>query len=87
MSVGELLGGDKVLGVPIDSNLDLAKATRAGLPSTTAILLAREILEIPSAVEGSSSVGITSTALGGRYLGKLWVLKPWAYWVAWCSRW
>ncbi len=56
--------------MPVDSNLDLAKATRAGLPSTAAVLLAREILEIPPAVDalGGTLVG---QALGAQTLGVL----------------
>jgi putative toxin-antitoxin system antitoxin component (TIGR02293 family) len=45
-SVRELLGGEEVFGEFVESNLDLAKATREGLPSAAAIELAREILEV-----------------------------------------
>lgn len=61
--------------MPVDSNLDLAKATRAGLPSTAAVLLAREILEIPPAVDASLWPALGGTvvgqALGAQTLGVL----------------
>ena len=44
-AVSELLGGEAVLGPSISSNLDLARATREGLPTRAALELAREILE------------------------------------------
>src|SRR5438105_12356254 len=44
-AVSVLLGGEEVLGPSINSNLDLARATREGLPARAAIELANEILE------------------------------------------
>ena len=42
--VSHWLGGDQVLGHPMNSSLDLARATREGLPSQAAFELAVEIL-------------------------------------------
>jgi hypothetical protein len=43
--VAELLGGEGVLGASVKSNLDLARATREGLPTEAAIQLAALILD------------------------------------------
>jgi putative toxin-antitoxin system antitoxin component (TIGR02293 family) len=43
--VAELLGGEGVLGTSVKSNLDLARATREGLPTEAAIQLATLILD------------------------------------------
>ena len=37
--VADLLGGERVLGASVKSNLDLARATRQGLPAETAVQL------------------------------------------------
>src|SRR5437588_566639 len=37
--VADLLGGERVLGMSVKSNLDLARATRQGLPAETAVQL------------------------------------------------
>jgi len=37
--VADLLGGERVLGASVKSNLDLARATREGLPAETAVQL------------------------------------------------
>ena|ERR1022692_3166861 len=37
--VADLLGGERVLGASVKSNLDLARATRRGLPAETAVQL------------------------------------------------
>jgi uncharacterized protein (DUF2384 family) len=42
--VAELLGGERVLGASVKSNLDLARAIRQGLPAETAVQLADLIL-------------------------------------------
>ena len=42
--VAELLGGERVLGASVKSNLDLARAIRRGLPAETAVRLADLIL-------------------------------------------
>jgi putative toxin-antitoxin system antitoxin component (TIGR02293 family) len=41
--VADLLGGERVLGASIKSNLDLARATRQGLPAETAVQLLEAI--------------------------------------------
>jgi len=41
--VADLLGGERVLGVSVKSNLDLARATRRGLPAETAAQLVEVI--------------------------------------------
>jgi len=41
--VAELLGGERVLGASVKSNLDLARATRRGLPAETAVQLVEAI--------------------------------------------
>jgi putative toxin-antitoxin system antitoxin component (TIGR02293 family) len=41
--VADLLGGERVLGASVKSNLDLARATRKGLPAETAVELAEAI--------------------------------------------
>ena len=43
--VAELLGGEGVLGTSVKSNLDLARATREGLPAEAAIQLVALILD------------------------------------------
>jgi putative toxin-antitoxin system antitoxin component (TIGR02293 family) len=43
--VAELLGGEGVLGTSVKSNLDLARATREGLPTEAAIQLVALILD------------------------------------------
>src|SRR6266849_4903810 len=43
--VAELLGGEGVLGRSVKSNLDLARATREGLPTEAAIQLVALILD------------------------------------------
>jgi putative toxin-antitoxin system antitoxin component (TIGR02293 family) len=62
-AVTDLLGGEEVLGPSIASNLDLARATREGLPTRAAAELANEI--------GSS--GLTHSAMGplGAVVGSL----------------
>jgi uncharacterized protein (DUF2384 family) len=45
--VADLLGGERVLGTSVNSNLDLARATREGLPAETALQLAELILGVP----------------------------------------
>jgi uncharacterized protein (DUF2384 family) len=42
--VADLLGGERVLGASVKSNLDLARATRQGLPAETAVQLVEAIL-------------------------------------------
>lgn len=37
--VADLLGGERILGASVKSNLDLARATRRGLPAETAVQL------------------------------------------------
>ena len=54
-AVSELLGGERVLGPSLKSNLDLAHATREGLPAQTArelavLILGREPRSIADAV-------------------------------------
>src|ERR1022692_1567276 len=41
--VADLLGGERVLGASVKSNLDLARATRQGLPAETAVQLVEAI--------------------------------------------
>jgi len=41
--VADLLGGERVLGTSVKSNLDLARATRQGLPTETAVHLVEAI--------------------------------------------
>jgi hypothetical protein len=41
--VADLLGGERVLGASVKSNLDLARATRQGLPAETAVELVEAI--------------------------------------------
>jgi hypothetical protein len=41
--VADLLGGERVLGASVKSNLDLARATRKGLPAETAVQLVEAI--------------------------------------------
>jgi putative toxin-antitoxin system antitoxin component (TIGR02293 family) len=41
--VADLLGGERVLGASVKSNLDLARATRLGLPAQTAVQLIEAI--------------------------------------------
>lgn len=41
--VADLLGGERVLGASVKSNLDLARATRQGLPAETALQLVEAI--------------------------------------------
>jgi putative toxin-antitoxin system antitoxin component (TIGR02293 family) len=41
--VADLLGGERVLGASVKSNLDLARATRKGLPAETAVELVEAI--------------------------------------------
>jgi Protein of unknown function (DUF2384) len=41
--VADLLGGTRVLGASVKSNLDLARATRKGLPAETAVQLVEAI--------------------------------------------
>jgi putative toxin-antitoxin system antitoxin component (TIGR02293 family) len=41
--VSDLLGGERVLGASLNSNIDLARATREGLPARTAVELAEII--------------------------------------------
>ncbi|SPE34063.1 putative Toxin-antitoxin system antitoxin component family [Candidatus Sulfopaludibacter sp. SbA6] len=41
--VADLLGGERVLGASVKSNLDLARATRKGLPAETAVQLVAAI--------------------------------------------
>src|SRR5260370_27210124 len=43
--VAELLGGEGVLGTSVKSNLDLARATREGLPTQAAVQLATLIFD------------------------------------------
>jgi len=42
--VADLLGGERVLGASVKSNLDLVRATRQGLPAETAVQLVEAIL-------------------------------------------
>lgn len=42
--VADLLGGERVLGASVKSNLDLARATRQGLPAETAVQLGDAII-------------------------------------------
>src|ERR1700734_2521983 len=42
--VADLLGGERVLGASVKSNLDLARATRQGLPAEAAVQLVDAIL-------------------------------------------
>lgn len=44
MAVAQLLGGAEVLGRPLETNLDLVRATRQGLPTLAAVRLAGEFL-------------------------------------------
>ena len=46
--VAELLGGERVLGASVKSNLDLARAIRRGLPAETAVQLADLIQNVES---------------------------------------
>ncbi len=48
--VAELLGGERVLGASVKSNLDLAHAIRRGLPAETAVQLADLILDLDPSV-------------------------------------
>src|SRR5450759_447200 len=41
--VADLLGGERILGASVKSNLDLARATRKGLPAETAVQLVEAI--------------------------------------------
>src|SRR5438105_1902118 len=58
--VADLLGGERVLGASVKSNLDLARATREGLPAETAVQLVE-------------ALGVRLAALGplGKLLGSL----------------
>jgi putative toxin-antitoxin system antitoxin component (TIGR02293 family) len=47
--VSDLLGGARVLGASVKSNLDLARATRQGLPAETAV-------QLVEAIRGSDAV-------------------------------
>ena len=62
-AVTDLLGGEEVLGPSIASNLDLARATREGLPTRAAVELANEI----------GSLGLARSAMGplGAVVGSL----------------
>jgi uncharacterized protein (DUF2384 family) len=64
--VTDLLGGELVLGASVKSNLDLARATRQGLPAETAVQLVDAILlHAPDGV---------SEAIGLRAMGPLGAL-------------
>jgi putative toxin-antitoxin system antitoxin component (TIGR02293 family) len=58
--VVDLLGGEQVLGEFLKSNLDLARATREGLPAETAVRLAQLISGSTDQITGSDA----STAMG-----------------------
>jgi putative toxin-antitoxin system antitoxin component (TIGR02293 family) len=63
--VGELLGGEEVLGASVKSNLDLARATREGLPEEAAIQLVEFILECaPDGPLGPLTPHRSSTPVG-----------------------
>ena len=59
-AVSVSLGGEEVLGPSISSNLDLARATREGLPTRAAIELANEILEEEAQPDLPRSVAMLS---------------------------
>jgi len=64
--VVELLGGERVLGKTIKTNLDLARATREGLPPESAIQLASWLLnssELRSAVDAAQALVIDESHL------------------------
>src|ERR1017187_2121535 len=44
--VAELLGGERVLGASVKTNLELARAIRKGLPAEAAVQLAEAILDV-----------------------------------------
>ncbi len=51
--VADSLGGERVLGASVRSNLELARATREGLPAETAVLLAHLMaVESPATLTG-----------------------------------
>src|SRR5580700_3823900 len=52
--VADLLGGARVLGASVKSNLDLARATRQGLPAETAVQLVEAIRGSDVVAEGPS---------------------------------
>src|SRR5947208_12282856 len=51
--VSDLLGGERVLGITLHSNLDLVRATREGLPARTAVELAEIIGAAPERLTGT----------------------------------
>jgi putative toxin-antitoxin system antitoxin component (TIGR02293 family) len=81
--VAELLGGERVLGASVKSNLDLARAIRTGLPAETAVQLAELILDLEplrgdfglwekgpaAALKGSLLLGFVREALNRRRAG------------------
>src|SRR6266851_8473928 len=60
--VSELLGGEQVLGASVKSNLDLARATREGLPAATAIKLAALILDFEGRGDSSSGKEVAAAS-------------------------
>jgi putative toxin-antitoxin system antitoxin component (TIGR02293 family) len=56
--VADLLGGERVLGASVKSNLDLARATRQGLPAETAVQL-------------GDAIGLTAMGPLGALIGSL----------------
>jgi len=78
-----LLGGERVLGASVKSNLDFARAIRRGLPAETAVQLAELILDLEplrgdlgpwgngpaAAVKESLLLGFVREALHRRKLG------------------
>ena len=51
--VSDLLGGERVLGITLHSNLDLVHATRQGLPARSAVELAEIIGAAPERLTGT----------------------------------
>jgi uncharacterized protein (DUF2384 family) len=63
--VADLLGGDRVLGASVKSNLDLAHATRQGLPAETAVQLVEAIRGSGIVAEPGKRVGVIGLAAMG----------------------
>ena len=72
--VADLLGGERVLGASVKSNLDLARATREGLPAETAVQLVEAIrgpdVRVEADVE-AAVIGLTAMGPLGALIGSL----------------
>jgi len=68
--VADLLGGERVLGPSVKSNLDLARATRKGLPAETAVQLVEAIQGADFPIQ-PERVAVAVKAIDPRAMGPL----------------